>query len=509
MATIVFGLDGANWPLLKPWLEAGHLPNIQQLRDEGIWGVSESVLPPVTCPNWKCYASSKSPGTHDVYWWEKVNRETMHIDVPDSQSFTAPELWDYLNDDGHTAGVMNLPMSYPPREIEEFMIAGGPRSREEKYTHPPELEQDIEERFSYRVHPENVVTSNEDHDDVEATLELIETRFETAEALLNEQDVDFLHLTIFHLNVLQHYYWNDTPVKRAWTLIDKQIGRFLDQGHTIFLMSDHGCAEIHDVFHVNEWLQTEGYLTMETGVADYLMKAGLTQERLAGLARSLSLESRIRKYVPRRIVDRFPDAEGIKRDNKFDKLDIDESDAIASGQGLIYLIATPGSSEYESIQTELIDALEQLETPRGTPVAAAVYKGEDVYPDGDPRFRPDIIFEQGPGIHTSGAVGKGTIMSEPERWAAENIRNGLFLAHGPNVKPRGNIGTISILDIAPSILHAMGQDVPEGVEGTPVPGVNTAQDTATTRKSLPDLDAGSTGDTDDVQERLADLGYLE
>lgn len=509
MATLVFGLDGSNWPLIEPWIEGGQLPNIRRLRNEGLWGISKSLLPPVTCPNWKCYASSKSPGGHDVYWWEKVNRETLEIDIPDSQSFTAPELWDYLNDDGIDAGVMNLPMSYPPREIEEFMIAGGPRSREENYTHPPELETDIERRFGYRVHPENVVTSNEDQGGVEATLDLIEARFETAEQLLRESDIEFLHLTIFHLNVLQHYYWNGGPVKRAWELIDEHIGHFLDEGHTIFLMSDHGCDEIQDVFHVNEWLQSEGYLSMETGVADYLMKAGITQERLAGVVRSFGLESRIRKYVPRRIVDRFPDEEGIKRDNKFDKLDRDESVAIASGQGLIYILADPSSPEYDAVQTEIIDKLEKLETPRGTPVASTVHRGEDIYPNGDPRFRLDIIFEQGPGIHTSGAVGKGEIMSDPGRWAAENDRKGLFLAHGPNVEPRGDIGSISVLDIAPSILHSMEQDIPEGFEGTPVQGVNTTRDTATTRESLSDRGAGTTEDNDDVQERLADLGYLE
>jgi predicted AlkP superfamily phosphohydrolase/phosphomutase len=474
-----------------------------------VWGVSESVLPPVTCPNWKCYASSKSPGSHDVYWWEKVNRETLEIDVPDSRSFTASELWDYLNDEDVDAGVINLPMSYPPREIERFMIAGGPRSREEDYTSPGDLEEDIEQRFGYRVHPRNVVTSNQDESGVEATHELIGCRFETAEALLEERDIEFLHLTIFHLNVLQHYYWNGEPVKRAWELIDDRIGRFLDDGHTIFLMSDHGCDEIQEVFHVNEWLSAEGYLSLETTAADYLMKTGITQERIAGLVRSLGLESRIRKYVPRRLVDRFPDEEGIKRDSKFEKLDRDQSVAIASGQGLVYLLLDPDSSQYDAVRTEIISKLADLETQRGTPVATEIHEGEAIYPEGDPLFRPDIIFEQGPGIHTSGAVGKGEIIADPGRWAAENIRDGLFLAHGPNVEPKGDIGKISILDIAPSVLYAMDLAIPEDFEGTPVPAVNTNRDAVTKRSPLPDRTQETTAESDAVEERLADLGYLE
>lgn len=509
MATIVFGLDGANWSLLDRWLTTGRLPNIARLRDEGIWGISRSVLPPVTCPNWKCYATSQSPGTHDVYWWEQVERKTMNIDVPDSRSFSAPELWDYLNDENIDVGVMNLPMSYPPREIQQFMIAGGPRSREDDYTYPPELQADIERRFGYRVHPENVVTSNKNQDGVNATLDLIKQRFETAEALLDDPGVEFLHLTIFHINVLQHYYWNGNPVRRAWELIDEQIGRFLNEGHTIFLMSDHGCDKIQDVFHTNEWLKTEGYLSMETGIADLLMKTGVTQERLKGIVSSLGLESQIRKYIPRRIVDRFPDEEGIKRDNKFDKLNKKRSDAIASGQGLIYLLIDPSSPEYKKTRTEIISTLDQLETPRGAPIAQAIHRGEDIYSNGDPTYRPDIVFEQGSGVHTSGAVGRGEIMSGPGRWKAENTRDGLFLAHGPNVATYGEVDPISILDIAPSILHSMDLDIPVEFEGTPILDVNKKMNTITQRKSLPERGEAGSNEDEAVQRRLVNLGYLE
>jgi len=509
MATLVFGLDGGNWPLLEEWLEEGHLPNIERLRNEGLWGISESVLPPVTCPNWKCYATSKSPAAHDVYWWEKVDRDTLDIDIPDSRSFTAPELWDYLNDEGLDAGVMNLPMSYPPREIRQFMIAGGPRSREEEYTYPADLETDIERRFGYRVHPENVITSSKDQSGVDATLDLIETRFETAETLLDETDVDFLHITIFHLNVLQHYFWNGTPVERAWKLIDNCLGRFLNEGHTIILMSDHGCAEIEDVFHVNEWLRSEGFLAMNPGPADYLMKAGITQERLADIVRSVGLESRIRRYLPRRIIERFPDEEGIKRDSKFNKMVRTETDAIASGQGLIYVFHDSGSNRYDEVMNNLIEKLSQLQTPRGTDLTSAVYRGDELYPEGHQRFRPDIIFEQGGGVHTSGAVGKGTVFDSTGRWRAENIRDGLFLAHGPNVANEGRIDTISILDIAPTILYSMGLDIPRDFEGEPIEVVNTQRDSVTHRTPLEERGTARTESPDEATERLADLGYLE
>jgi predicted AlkP superfamily phosphohydrolase/phosphomutase len=510
MATIVIGLDGGNWPLVEPWLEAGALPNLAALRDGGTWGVSESVLPPVTCPNWKCYATSRSPGAHDIYWWEQVDKETGTIQVPDSTSFTAPELWDYLNDEGYSTGVMNLPMSYPPRSVDGVMVAGGPRSRETGYTHPAELETTLRDEFDYSVHPENVVTSDSDQRGVEATLDLIRTRFEAALSLLESRNLDFLHLTVFHLNVLQHFYWDEPPVRQAWELVDEYLGRFVDRGDTIFLMSDHGCDEIDRVFYINEWLREEGHLAMDSTIADYLMSVGLTQERLAALVRLFNLEPTLRKYLPRRLIERFPDEEGIKRDNKFEKLDVARSSAIASGQGLIYVLEPPESDEYEAVVDAIMEGLSELRTDLGTPVADTIHRGDEYYAEGQQRYRPDIVFDQASGIHTSGAVGKGTVFDTPGRWAAENVPEGLFLAYGPDVSDAGEIDPISILDIAPTILYSMGGAIPEDFEGQPLAEVNTRSSTIEYREPLGDRrDGESVSVAADAEERLSDLGYLE
>ena len=137
--TIVLGLDGANWALLDPWIEGGRLPNIAALRDEGVWTDMHSCFPPVTCPNWRCYSTGKNPGKLGVFWWENIDTDRQTLTTPDSRSFKSANYWDYLNREGLSAGVMNLPMTYPPFEVEDFIIAGGPDSEQTEYTHPPEL----------------------------------------------------------------------------------------------------------------------------------------------------------------------------------------------------------------------------------------------------------------------------------------------------------------------------------------------------------------------------------
>ncbi|MEF8784283.1 MAG: alkaline phosphatase family protein, partial [Haloarculaceae archaeon] len=248
--TFVVGLDGASWLLAEPWIEAGHLPNLAALRESGTYATSRSCLPPVTYPNWKCYSSGKNPGKHSVYWWERIDLAEERIDIMSGSDYKTAELWDYLNEAGQTAGVVNMPSMYPPRDIDGLVVSGGPdavegeyRSLDSGYTAPADLEQRLVEEYDYRVHPDPLLSSNEETgEEVEEILRLLELRLEVARDLFVEEELDFTHVTLFYLNVLHHFFWDDEPVLRAWKLVDEWLGELAELEGNLVVMSDHGAA---------------------------------------------------------------------------------------------------------------------------------------------------------------------------------------------------------------------------------------------------------------------------
>jgi len=512
--TVVIGLDGGNWPLIEHWIEEGQLPNLAKLRDSGAWGVSNSHLPPVTCPNWKCYASGKNPGKLGVYWWERIDTETRTMHLPDSTDFESPEIWDYLNDVDRSAGVINLPMTYPPRKVDEFLVAGGPRSRERNYTNPDELEAELEERFGYRVHPENVLTSNEDAgEEVGMVHDLLRTRIQTAHTLLEERDIDFLHVTLFQLNVLQHYFWDGAETRRAWEIIDEEIEPFVKGDYNLVLMSDHGCIEIDTVFYINRWLEENNYLSTEASFTSRLYDVGITQEKLAGMVRSVGLEKYIRPLIPRQVIERFPSDEGVVRKKKLAMVDWENTTAIGSGQGLIYVFAD-NPTEREEILSSLEADLEATTDRTGEPIVREIYRREKLYNGEKVDLAPDLIFDQRPGVHTSEAMGQDEVMAEPDNWRGENVPNGMVLFAGDDIEPQ-EIDPIRISDIAPTILHWMGLEVPTDMDGKVVPDV-FREDSVPDRQSVdmrPPLSQGGgsvrPGVDDEVQDRLEEIGYFE
>ena len=229
--TFVVGLDGASWLLAEPWLDEGRLPNLAALRETGSYATSRSCLPPVTHPNWKCYSSGKNPGKHGVYWFERIDLVDERIDIMNGDDYRTAELWDYLNVDGQQVGVVNMPSMYPPRELDGFVVAGGPdavegeyRSIDQGYATPAELEDRLRDRYDYRVHPDPLLSSNTERGaDVDEILELLDLRFQVALDLFREEGLDFVHVTLFYLNVLHHFFWDDEPTRRAWELDRKSV----------------------------------------------------------------------------------------------------------------------------------------------------------------------------------------------------------------------------------------------------------------------------------------------
>ena len=119
---LVIGIDGGTFDLIRPWAEAGDLPNLARLMAEGVHGPLESTLPPVTAPAWSTFATGKNPGKHGVF--DFILPMGGRYDLVNATSIHAPTLWQIISEAGLKCGVMNVPVTYPPAPINGFVIGG-------------------------------------------------------------------------------------------------------------------------------------------------------------------------------------------------------------------------------------------------------------------------------------------------------------------------------------------------------------------------------------------------
>ncbi|WP_178917750.1 alkaline phosphatase family protein [Natronomonas gomsonensis] len=465
--TVVFGLDGAHFELLEPWIADGKLPNVEQAIKEGVSTDLHSVLPPVTSPNWKSYATGKNPGKFGIFWWENIDIDQRRIYYPSDRKNVEAEYWEVLSEiDDERPGVLGVPTTYPPKEVDEFVVSGAPDSENTGYTYPASLEHRLREEYDYQVTTKNELraTPNAAADEI---LDLIDIRFNVAHDLFEEYNLTFLQVTTFYINSLHHYFWDHKYTLQGWQIIDKHLGKFLDEGFDVVLMSDHGANQIECTFNINTWLEREGYLELDAGVAEFVHGLGINRDRLLRLASIIGLQDLAVRLTPQRIRDMIPDEQGqLIHESKASNIDWEKTDAVASGQGPLYITHNRNSSEYDDIREELREKLLSVKGPRGEAIVADVYRGEEVYSGQYSNEAPDLVIDQGSGIHIPGGIGRDEIFSRPEEdgWRGENKREGLFVATGPSFT-QGETEPLSILDLAPTLLHLRGCSVPTDMDG--------------------------------------------
>ena len=468
MKIIVIGLDGGCFEIIQGWLNDDLLPNLKKMMETGVYGDLRSCLPPVTFPNWKCYSTGKNPGKLGVYGWETVDLKNRIIRIPRSQDFKGRDFWEYSNFNGFKTGIMNMPGTYPPKPVKGFMVTGGPDSGAVGYTFPPALEKYLRAKYNYSVHRKGS-KNLDDPQAVEEILNLIDLRFRVAKNLLRKEAPDFFHLTIFYINVLQHFFWRGDPTFRGWKKIDKHIKDLTQGFDNVIIMSDHGCNEIKRTFYVNNWLKKEGYLHVRKRPIDVFFNTLANhrmKDALFSFIRRFPHFSRfVKKHVPGAFIPTVSDETGaVRKQDKMQLINWEKTKALASGQGPIYLNIDKEHKDYLKLLDELKNKFESIVDPfTGEKVILKAYEARELYGEclGRP---PELVLDQNLNYHIDGSLGGDQISGQSRNWKGENKKEGLFIACGKDIK-KGEVKNVRIIDLAPTILHMFGIPIPEDIDG--------------------------------------------
>ncbi|MDY6965244.1 MAG: alkaline phosphatase family protein [Halobacteriota archaeon] len=479
MKAMVIGLDGATFRLLKPWAEEGVLPNLAKIMKEGCYGPLESSIPHVTYPAWKCYSTGKYPSNLGVYYFLKFDKNNFKISTNFSTSFKGREIWDYLGDYELKSGVINMPTTYPPKKINGFMISG-PVIIGEDYVYPTNLKSKIENEFNYKPSTRSLGAELRRGDGEEIKQEIkdiIKSRFEVAKHMLKNGNFDFLHLTIFYIDAIQHFFWGDmeednpkntNTIKNFWKFIDKNIGEIMEmigEETNLIFISDHGFTKLKGEFNLNNWLINKGYLVRNVSKVYFLYKLGLNADLLYTIFKKTHLLHLIRKIIPTEVRGKVPSKKGdVSLDFLEDEIDWQRSKAIMCGDGLIYINNNVVKDDRE-FKDLLIEELRMIRNPvTGEKFAEEIYKTEEIYGHVNSNA-PDIFILPKSGYLLKNVISEKEWNFETERWSAIHELEGIFIAYGPDIKKNSEIKNLRIYDIAPTILHLYNIPIPQDVDG--------------------------------------------
>lgn len=510
MTTIVLGIDGATFDLFEEWLP--DLPVLSSILESGTTSELNSSTPPVTSPAWRTYATGKNPASLGVYWWRQLDRSTGTFEGADEQPLDSRCYWEYLSDEGVDVAVMGVPLNAPPRQVNGQLIAGGPFANPDNYTYPEALSETLEREFDYQLHPELYPSISEARQEsvVRDFEGMIQQRFDVAAWLRDEHDPDLLNLTLFYINTMQHKAWDAPEVKKLWETIDSRLGELLEDGDDVVVHSDHGLHKVERVFYLNAWLHERGYLKVESQpIAERVSNAVLKWGQRS--TEALGIKSLVKAALPESLLS--GDRRLIDSTSFESRIDLENSKAVALPQGPVYVLTDENGFEDE-LREELL-AVTDPETGR-SPIRA-VNRAADVYGEPVPEDAPDLFvrWPDGYEIKDVHSFDPKTIFGPPQGVLADNQQQGILGLHGPSfATERDDEGTPELQDLAPTLMHLHGAAVPEDMDGSVIEnafakGSEPARRTIETQPGERVRERVQEFASQDVNDRLQDLGYLE
>ncbi len=535
MQTLLVGIDAACKRVLDPLFEAGTTPTLESLFESGVSGTLESQIPPWTPSAWPSVYTGVNPGKHGVfsfltfdgYDWDVLNRT-------DVDEFA---IWELLDHKGYSSVVVNVPVTTPPDEIEGAIVPGY-TAPEEPRCHPEGLLEDIKEEIGeYRIYGGRPTGESPTEAKIEEYCAMTRSRGEAFRYLADRFDPDFGFLQFQQTDTVFHEYpghWD--VVERIYRAVDEQVRATIEEHDpdTVMIVSDHGIGEYDGYeFRVNEFLADEGFVERTAGesgmpswssIADSELregKTGATEER-SMIERSLSAAASV-GVTSQRIADAL-DRVGLKETvakrvpgdvarAAAEQVDFEASTAymrsrIELGVRINLAGREPSGvvepSQYETVRSQLIDALGAVETPDGDPVFEVVERREALFHGDNVENAPDIVTIPSEFDHFLTASLRGDQFGPPQEPWNHKI-DGSFVVSGAAVREPGT-ATAHLFDVAPTVLSTMGVPASDRMDGSAMPCVEPAGSEA-----YPEYDRDETTRTDDahVEQQLADLGYLE
>ena len=481
---LVIGLDGAGFALLRPWIDAGDLPNLATLIKEGAHGDLKSSYPPNTGPAWSSIYTGMNVGKHGVYNLVQNVGPSGYV-LANAGMRRGRDVWQIIGDLGKSVIVMNAPVTYPPRSVNGIMVTGFPTPSEDcVYTYPPSLKDEILTISpEYRASLPDGFVKNRSKVDLRIYIDLLSkslnSKRDLAVHFMDKYDWDFFMLVFSETDYVQHYFWADmerrdsagsdkhkSAIFEVYKQVDNIIGELVKKAGKeayVFVISDHGAGPCPKLFQTGNFLYRNKWLhfkpSLKTRIKLLSHKIGIDHYTLFGLFRSLG----------------FPNL-GIlaKRRLRLARYDIDWDKTLAYCFGSSISLNLKGRDsagivepkDYDKLRNQIIQELIKVRDPETSNIVFdKVLKREDVYWGPEVGNAPDIIpiTREPYGLSPEDISVKSLFTKSYDR-SGDHTMNGLLIIHGPQIK-KVEVEKASVIDIAPTILYAMGLPNPSDMDG--------------------------------------------
>jgi len=269
--TVIIGIDGVPYNLMKNLSDKDVMPNFKELRKEGIFTEMSSSIPEISSVSWSSIITGKNPGEHGVYGFTSLIKGTYTLSFYHFKSLKAPTFWQ--RDMSKKYVVVNVPSTYPAQEINGLLISGFVSPDLEKAVYPPSFLEKLK-NLNYKIDIDSEKGHKSQRLLFKELFETLELRRKIFELLWEEIPWNIFMIVLTGTDRLGHFLLDAYENKnheyhneflKFFSQIDEFIGDInskLRENDSLIILSDHGMETIKTNVNVNTYLANEGYLTL-------------------------------------------------------------------------------------------------------------------------------------------------------------------------------------------------------------------------------------------------------
>jgi predicted AlkP superfamily phosphohydrolase/phosphomutase len=473
---LVIGLDGATFSVLDPLVEQGVMPNLARFFADGVRAPLRTIVPALTPPAWTSLMTGRTPGHHGVFDFFRMDSpETRHIRFATSRDVSTETMWGLADRQGRRVTALNFPLMFPAPRVNGYVVPGWVPWRQLRLACSPaglfdELKQlpGFEPReLAMDIKLEEKATEGcSDAGQYAPWIEFHIRREQNWLRILEHlHGVAPSHLTavLFDgVDKLQHLCWRFIDPAEAASLtepwerrarelcleyfrrLDGIIGRacaLAGESATVVIASDHGFGPTRDVFHVNAWLESKGLLAWSDRA-----RQDAAPDAMLGVGQ-VARHTYLLDWSRTKAFAATPTSNGI-----FIVIDRD-----GRGEGV-------APDEYQAFRERLRRDLLAFRDAEGRPVVIEAWTRDEVFAGPHGGTAPDLTLVMRDGGLVSILPGDPLVRPRPQL-AGAHRPDGVFAVKGPGIRQGVRHDGLSILDVAPIVLHGLGLAVPADLEG--------------------------------------------
>ena len=283
---VIIGLDGVPFEMFRDLSGTGVMPNAGRVVREGTFKRMQSSIPDVSCVAWSSIITGKNPAEHGIFGFTDLSRGTYNLRFPNFNDLKSPPFWDLI--EGKSV-IVNVPSTYPVREMNGVHISGFVSIELEKSVYPESLIARLKE-MDYRLD----VDSRKAHESMDLFLsdldKVLEAQIKTYRYLWENFEWQVFMLVFTGTDRLMHFLWEAYEDKNHkyhrdfmahFQKIDEVIGEInarVNEDDIVLILSDHGFEKLNKDVYISYFLKKEGFLKFkddkqELSNIDYPAKA--------------------------------------------------------------------------------------------------------------------------------------------------------------------------------------------------------------------------------------------